>query len=102
MLYFICHLNVMHLCTVKSAAQLLLWAPVTIVEDSPCIYTCYRAAHFSCHVIMAMFGSELLDSVAPDGLHPNSEGMGRLAACITPLVYQHAKAASTAAVAQAG
>ncbi|KAL0045781.1 hypothetical protein WJX82_004200 [Trebouxia sp. C0006] len=28
---------------------------------------------------------QLLDSVAPDGLHPNSEGMGRLAACITPL-----------------
>jgi len=43
-----------------------------------------------------------LDSVAPDGLHPDSEGMGRLAACITPLVYQHAKAASMAAVAQAG
>lgn len=42
---------------------------------------------------------QVLESVSPDGLHPNSMGMGRLAKCIVPLVNQFASAGTVLATA---
>lgn len=43
-----------------------------------------------CHAMAGLSVLQILESVSPDGLHPNSMGMGRLAQCISPLVYQFA------------
>ena len=33
---------------------------------------------------------QIYGSVLPDGLHPNAEGLDRLASCLAPAIYQHA------------
>ena len=34
---------------------------------------------------------QISESVLPDGLHPNAEGMARLASCLSPIISRYVK-----------